>query len=128
MFTILLIAAAYGGWRAVRAALESLRGFVLEETYEVLDAIDRGDHDDLRGEIGDFLFEGVFLAQIETDAKLRRERERTDEELLDRSSAVNEDADHVIDRARERARHGVHAAGPAHEHHADRAPSAHHRT
>jgi MazG family protein len=47
--------------------LESLRGFVLEETYEVLDAIDRGDHDDLRGEIGDLLFEGVFLAQIETD-------------------------------------------------------------
>jgi len=26
MFTILLIAAAYGGWRVVRAALESLRG------------------------------------------------------------------------------------------------------
>ncbi|MDF2462111.1 MAG: transcriptional regulator, TetR family-like protein [Ramlibacter sp.] len=26
MFTILLIAAVYGGWRAVRAALESLRG------------------------------------------------------------------------------------------------------
>ena len=48
--------------------LESLRPFVLEETYEVLEAIDRGDHDDLRGEIGDFLFEGVFLAQIETDA------------------------------------------------------------
>ena len=48
--------------------LESLRGFVLEETYEVLEAIDRGDHDGLRGEIGDFLFEGVFLAQVETDA------------------------------------------------------------
>jgi MazG family protein len=48
--------------------LESLRPFVLEETYEVLEAIDRGDHDDLRGEIGDFLFEGVFLAQVETDA------------------------------------------------------------
>jgi MazG family protein len=48
--------------------LESLRGFVLEETYEVLDAIDRGDHRALEGEIGDFLFEGVFLAQIETDA------------------------------------------------------------
>jgi MazG family protein len=40
---------------------------VLEETYEVLDAIDRGDHDTLRGEIGDLLFEDVFLAQIETD-------------------------------------------------------------
>lgn len=47
--------------------LESLRGFVLEETYEVLDAIDRADHDALRGEIGDLLFEGVFLAQIESD-------------------------------------------------------------
>jgi MazG family protein len=47
--------------------LESLRGFVLEETYEVLEAIDRGDHDDLRGEIGDFIFEGVFLAQVESD-------------------------------------------------------------
>ena len=47
--------------------IQSLRGFVLEETYEVLDAIDRGDHDGLRGEIGDFIFEGVFLAQIEAD-------------------------------------------------------------
>ncbi len=47
--------------------LESLRGFVLEETYEVLDAIDRGDHAALLGEIGDLLFEGVFLAQIASD-------------------------------------------------------------
>jgi nucleoside triphosphate diphosphatase len=47
--------------------IETLRPFVLEETYEVLDAIDRADHDALRGEIGDFIFEGVFLAQIEAD-------------------------------------------------------------
>ena len=47
--------------------IQSLRGFVLEETYEVLDAIDRSDHAELLGEIGDLLFEGVFLAQIETD-------------------------------------------------------------
>ena len=47
--------------------IESLRRFVLEETYEVLEAIDRGDHEGLKGEIGDFLFEGVFLAQIEHD-------------------------------------------------------------
>jgi tetrapyrrole methylase family protein/MazG family protein/ATP diphosphatase len=47
--------------------IETLRPFVLEETYEVLHAIDRQDHDALRGEIGDFLFEGVFLAQIEAD-------------------------------------------------------------
>ncbi len=47
--------------------IHSLRPFVLEEAYEVLDAIDRSDHDALKGEIGDLLFEGVFLAQIETD-------------------------------------------------------------
>ncbi len=47
--------------------IQSLRGFVLEETYEVLDAIDRADHAGLVGEIGDLLFEGVLLAQIETD-------------------------------------------------------------
>jgi MazG family protein len=47
--------------------IESLRGFVLEETYEVLYAIDQGDHAALLEEIGDLLFEGVFLAQIERD-------------------------------------------------------------
>jgi MazG family protein len=47
--------------------LESLRAFLLEETHEVLDAIDRADHDALRGEIGDLIFEGVFLAQVCAD-------------------------------------------------------------
>jgi uncharacterized protein YabN with tetrapyrrole methylase and pyrophosphatase domain len=45
----------------------SLRPFVLEETYEVLEAIDRNDLDALRGELGDFLFEAVFLAQMAAD-------------------------------------------------------------
>jgi ATP diphosphatase len=48
-------------------SIQSLRGFVLEETYEVLDAVDRQDHSALLGEIGDLIFEGVFLAQIESD-------------------------------------------------------------
>src|SRR5215510_6272124 len=47
--------------------LESLRAFLLEETHEVLEAIDRGDTAALRGEIGDLLFEGVFLAQVCAD-------------------------------------------------------------
>jgi nucleoside triphosphate diphosphatase len=47
--------------------LASLRAFLLEETHEVLDAIDRGDTVALRGEIGDLIFEGVFLAQICAD-------------------------------------------------------------
>src|SRR5262245_52346714 len=45
----------------------TLRPFVLEETYEVLQAIDANDPDALKGEIGDLLFEGVFLAQIGAD-------------------------------------------------------------
>jgi MazG family protein len=44
--------------------LRSLRPFVLEETYELLDALDRGDLDALCEELGDFLYEAVFLAQI----------------------------------------------------------------
>ena len=48
--------------------LESLRPFVLEETYEVLEAIDGGDRDALREEIGDMIFEGVLLAQVCAEA------------------------------------------------------------
>jgi ATP diphosphatase len=44
--------------------LQSLRPFVLEETYELLDALDRHDEAALREELGDFLYEAVFLAQI----------------------------------------------------------------
>jgi MazG family protein len=42
----------------------SLRPFVLEETYEVLEAIESGSPSQLCEELGDFLFEAVFLAQI----------------------------------------------------------------
>ena len=44
--------------------LQSLRPYVLEETYELLDALDQGDLAGLREELGDFLYEAVFLAQI----------------------------------------------------------------
>jgi len=44
--------------------LLSLRPFVLEETYELLDTLDRQDPQALREELGDFLYEAVFLAQI----------------------------------------------------------------
>ena len=48
--------------------IDTLKPFVLEETYEVLDAIDRHDHVGLREELGDFVFEAVFLAQLEEEA------------------------------------------------------------
>jgi ATP diphosphatase len=44
--------------------LASLTHFVLEEAHEVVDAIERGDMDALCEEIGDHVFEGVFLAQV----------------------------------------------------------------
>src|SRR5215471_8035221 len=46
----------------------TLRPFLLEETYEALEAIDRGDFDDLRGELGDVVFQCVFQAQIAAEA------------------------------------------------------------
>src|SRR5688500_16386325 len=46
----------------------SLRPFVLEETYEVLEAIDSGSPGELREELGDFLFEAVFLARLSEEA------------------------------------------------------------
>src|ERR1044072_2105973 len=48
--------------------IDTLKPFVLEETYEVLEAIDRHDHSALREELGDFMFEAVFLAQMEAEA------------------------------------------------------------
>jgi MazG family protein len=48
--------------------LASLRPFVLEETYEVLEAIEHGTPADLCEELGDFVFEAVFLAQISEEA------------------------------------------------------------
>jgi MazG family protein len=48
--------------------IDSLKPFVLEETYEVLEAIDRHDHVELCEELGDFVFEAVFLAQLESEA------------------------------------------------------------
>jgi ATP diphosphatase len=48
--------------------LESLTHFVLEEAHEVVDAVERGDMDALREEVGDHIFEGVFLAQVASES------------------------------------------------------------
>jgi len=46
----------------------SLRRFLLEETYEVLDAIDANNSSSLREELGDYIFEAVFVAQLSEEA------------------------------------------------------------
>src|ERR1041385_6564290 len=47
--------------------IDTLKPFVLEETYEGLGAINRHAHEALREELGDFVFEAVFLAQLESE-------------------------------------------------------------
>ncbi len=47
--------------------LESLREYLIEESYEVLDKIHRSDFHGLMEELGDLLFEIIFLAKIASD-------------------------------------------------------------
>lgn len=47
----------------------SLRPYLIEETYEVLDAIDSGDAAELRDELGDLLLQVLFHARIAQDAR-----------------------------------------------------------
>lgn len=42
----------------------SLKPFIIEEAYEVVDAIDRDDREALVEELGDFLLQAVFLARV----------------------------------------------------------------
>jgi MazG family protein len=46
----------------------SLRPYALEEAYEVVDAIDRGDPTELAAELGDLLLQVVFHAQLAAEA------------------------------------------------------------
>jgi len=49
---------------------DSIKPFTLEETYEVLDAIDRHDWKNLAEELGDFLLQAVFYAQMASEQEL----------------------------------------------------------
>jgi ATP diphosphatase len=48
----------------VQQDFASIAAYTIEEAYEVVDAIDRGDFDDLRDELGDLLLQVVFHAQM----------------------------------------------------------------
>jgi len=49
---------------------DSIKPYTLEETYEVLDAIDRREWGELAEELGDFLLQAVFYAQMASEEKL----------------------------------------------------------
>jgi MazG family protein len=46
---------------------DTIKPFLLEETYEVVDAIGRRDWDELAGELGDLLLQVVFFAQMASE-------------------------------------------------------------
>ena len=48
---------------------ESLREYLLEETYEVLESIEKKNQDALKEELGDLLLQIVFHAQIASENK-----------------------------------------------------------
>nr|WP_137725080.1 MazG family protein [Prescottella subtropica] len=52
-----------GGWETTQTH-ESLARYLVEETYEVLDAIASGNSDDLREELGDLLLQVLFHSRI----------------------------------------------------------------
>ena len=45
----------------------SIKPHTIEEAYEVADAIERNDMDDLKDELGDLLFQVVFHAQMASE-------------------------------------------------------------
>src|SRR6202050_3011497 len=49
--------------------LDLIKPYTLEETYEVLDAVDRRDWDELRAELGDLILQAVFFAQMASEEK-----------------------------------------------------------
>jgi tetrapyrrole methylase family protein / MazG family protein len=57
---------------------ESIKPYTLEETYEVLDAIDRRDWVNLAEELGDFMLQAVFYAQMASEEGLFRMEDALD--------------------------------------------------
>ena len=47
-----------------RQTKDDLKPFLIEETYEILEALDKGDVQGLREELGDLLFHIIFMARI----------------------------------------------------------------
>lgn len=56
-----------GPWES-KQTHDSLRRFLLEETYELFDAVRSGDADSVRDELGDVLLQVLFHARIAEDA------------------------------------------------------------
>lgn len=54
----------------IEQTFATIAPYTIEEAHEVADAIARRDHDDLRGELGDLLFQAVYHGQMAAEAGL----------------------------------------------------------
>src|SRR6476659_1745896 len=70
---------------------DSIKPYTLEETYEVLEAIDNRDWDELSGELGDLLLQVLFYAQMaheEQTFSIDQVLDRLSQKLVDRHPHV----------------------------------------
>jgi MazG family protein len=70
---------------------DSIKPFTLEETYEVLEAIDNRDWDELEGELGDLLLQVLFYAEMAQEEKrfsINEVLDRLSNKLVDRHPHV----------------------------------------
>jgi len=77
-------------------SFDTIKPYTLEETYEVLDAIDRRDWRGLAEELGDFMLQAVFYAQMASEQSLFTIDDSLDainEKLVRRHPHVFADAD-----------------------------------
>src|SRR5437763_8316261 len=51
---------------------DTIKPYLLEETYEVMDAIDARDWRELAGELGDLMLQAVFFSQMASEENLFR--------------------------------------------------------
>lgn len=54
----------------IEQSFDTIVPYTIEETYEVVDAIERRDAEDLREELGDLLLQVVYFAQLAAEAQL----------------------------------------------------------
>ena len=70
---------------------DSIKPYTLEETYEVLEAIDNRDWDELQGELGDLLLQVLFYSQMASEEQrfsINEVLERLSSKLVNRHPHV----------------------------------------
>ncbi len=90
----------------IKQDFHSLIPYTIEEAYEVADAIERNDFDDLRGELGDLLLQVVFHSQIAKERDLfdfEQVAAAISEKLISRHPHVFADVKYHNDEQRQQA-------------------------